>query len=242
MGLRWAEFVFTEGISSFAPPPCTSQISSPQCSWNSSHMGCRLWVGGDPWDWRPFFSSVWERPMLFILPHGFPESLLSSPTAPEHFSSFLSWSYTVLNSLSLLFCGFGYVVFHLRRWGCPMAHISHRGPKWAFSHATNFFIYEFAHVWNGVNHIIIIIHPVILNAWWNITSCRKCFLWCLECELEHGDGRCCDEWCCSLDSRIAAQEVMEALEKHLLLKYHLSPHKVQKLLLLGFLGYLLNNY
>lgn len=216
MGLRWAEFVFTKGISSFAPPPCTSWISSPQCSWNSSHMGCGLWVGGDPWDWRPFFSSVWERPMLSTLPHGFPESLLSSPTVPEHFSSFLSRLYTVPNAPSLLVCGFGYVIFHLSRWRCPVVHISYRGPwcsqpKWAFSHVTNFFIYEFVHVWNGVNRTIIIIHPVIVSAWWNSTSCRQCSSWCLERELEHGNGRRCDEWCCSLHTRIAAQKSWKPL-------------------------------
>lgn len=147
--------------------------------------------------------------MLSILPHGFLESLLSSPTVPEHFSSFLSHSYAVLNSSSLLVCGFGYVVFHLRRWRCPVVHISHGGPwcsqpKWAFSHTTNFFIYEFAHVWNGVNRTIIIIHPVIVSAWWNSTSCRQCFSWCLERELEHGNGRRRDEWSCSLDTWIGA--------------------------------------
>lgn len=144
----------------------------------------------------------------------------------------------VLSSSSLLFCDFGYVVFHLRRWRCPVVHISHRGtwcsqPKRAFSHATNFFIYGFAHVWNGVNRTIIIIHPVIVSAWRNSTSCRKCWSWCLERELEHGNGRRCDEWCCSLDTGVAAWEVTEALEEHLLLKYHLSPHKYKNSCSLG---------
>lgn len=175
-----------ERISSFAPPPCTSPISSPQCflellGFTGLWVGGTLGIGGH-------YALLSSRAPWFSCSHTDSRNLCSVlPQPPEHFSSFHSCSCTVLSSSSLLFHVFGCVVFLLRRWSFPVVHRFQRSiepwcsqSKWAFSHATNFFIYELAHVWNGVNSTIIIIHPVIVSAQWDSTSYGKCLSWWLE--------------------------------------------------------------